>query len=88
VRERVVSSASLAVQAIEEAEEALVGLPQTAAVRVLQGRVQALKTVLYGLIREVPRLSDAQRAKAAEEALVLSREAIELRQRLLSPESP
>ena len=80
------SSASLAAQALEEAEEALDGLPDTASVRKLQARLAPLKTVLMGVVREQPKLTDAQEAKLASDVIRLARDAIELRMRLLRSE--
>jgi hypothetical protein len=80
------SSASLAAQALEEAEDALEGLPDTTSVRKLQARLAPLKTVLVGIVREQPRLTDTQEARLASDAIRLARDAIELRARLLRPE--
>jgi hypothetical protein len=68
--------------ALGEAEQGLGELPLTHEVRGLQRRLVALKTVSAGLVRGVPKLTDAQRARFVVDALTLANDVTRTRARL------
>jgi hypothetical protein len=72
------SSASLAADALEEAEEMLATLSYTPFVRALHDRLAALKTVMMDALGERLQLTDTQKAKLAEDAMRLACEVAEL----------
>jgi hypothetical protein len=75
-------SLDVAVDALEEAEEALEKLPWTREVLELQRRCHALRTVLRGVaIEQVPTVTEAQESKVIESAVCLAREVAEVRGR-------
>ena len=73
------SQIDIAAEAVERAEDGLEGLPLSADVRRLQRRVLALKTVLLGVVRDVPTLSDEQRENLARDAMALVIEVLDRR---------
>jgi hypothetical protein len=73
------SQFAIAAEAVERAEGGLQGLPQSADVRRLHRRVLALKTVLLGVVRDVPTLSEEQREGLARDALALVIEVLDCR---------
>jgi len=73
------SPIAIAVEAVERAEVGLQGLPQSADVRRLHRRVLALKTLLLGVVRDVPTLSAQQRESLARDAMTLVIEVLDCR---------
>jgi hypothetical protein len=73
------SQIAIATEAVQRAEDGLQGLPQSADVRRLQRRVLALKTVLLGVVRDVPTLSEEQREILARDAMALVIEVLDCR---------
>jgi hypothetical protein len=67
-------SISIVAIAVGEAEDALEGLPLTPAVRQLQTRTAAFKTVLGGLMRGIPKLAREQHARLVEDTVRLADE--------------
>jgi hypothetical protein len=66
------SPIEVAAEAVRSAEEGLVELSLSPEVRDLQRRVSAVKTVLMGIVRVLPRLTSAQRERLAKDAVALA----------------
>jgi hypothetical protein len=73
----------VAADALSEAEENLVGLPDSREVRDLQRRWYALRTVVHGVVVErVPMITAAQESKLVERAVSFAKEVAEARHRM------
>jgi hypothetical protein len=69
---------SIAVEALNLAEDSHVALPQSPDMRQLHRRMLAMRSVLHGLARDIPRLSADQREKLVRGAMALAREVSEI----------
>jgi hypothetical protein len=75
------SPVEIAAEAVRSAEDALIDLSLSAEVVDLQRRVSAVKTVLMGIARVLPRLTPGQRERLAKDAVALADRVWELHRR-------
>jgi hypothetical protein len=73
------SPLTFAVEAVSLAEDGLLDLPMSPAVRDLHRRVAALKSVLHGTVCDI--LTRQQHRKLAEDAVALATEVLDCRSR-------